>query len=215
MSATPIPQSANDVITTTRGYLDGLNMWLIILAILACMFFVLFAYIIIDKYRTPKQSNNMTKAHRRHIPLILLAGLDHFADLYPLNDFIPEVLQSFPFGKGAKKRTYRFVLPQKKNVMDDTLPVEQGKNEYLTKRYIQTLNDLNTQSITLRGVNSPIFAGVKNRSLAASFGFLGALSWTKDIESLVKKPAVIEALCSSTNMDIRQIGETLKRMRLS
>jgi hypothetical protein len=55
-------------------------------------------------------------------------------------------------------------------------------------------------------------AGVKNRSIAASFPFLSALNWTKDIEELIKKPAVIEALKTCKDIDLRNLGEVLQRM---
>jgi hypothetical protein len=94
------------------------------------------------------------------------------------------------------------------------IDVAEGKDERLTKKYIQAMNDLNTMQITLRGVNAPIFAGTKNRTIAASFPFLSALNWTKDIEMLTKDPELLSALCASKDSRIRNIGEVLTRMSI-
>jgi hypothetical protein len=209
MSATITPEPQY---LMSQSQLDGMQMWIYIGVMFAICFFVLLLYFLQDKFRTPKQSNNLTTAHRKHIPLFLMAGLDHYADLIPLKELIPQVLESFPFGKGPKKRTYRFTLPQKVNIDELNIDVAEGKNERVTKQYIQALNDLNTMQITLRGVNAPIFAGTKNRTIAASFPFLSALNWTKDIELLVKDQALIEAFCNHKDSRIRNVGEVLSRM---
>jgi uncharacterized membrane protein YuzA (DUF378 family) len=177
-------------------------------------FFVLLVYFLQDKYRTPKQSGNLTKSHRKRIPLILLAGLDHFADLVPLKEFIPQVLESDAFGKKKMKRTRRFTLPQKVNVDEVDIQVAEDKSERLTKQYIQGLNDLNNLQITLRGVNTPIFVGTKNRTIAASLPFLSALNWTKDIEQLSKDAGLIEAFKTAKDARVRNVGEILSRMAI-
>jgi hypothetical protein len=197
-----------------KSQLDSMTMYIYIGIAGIIAFFILFIYVIQDRYRTPKQSNNMTTAHRKRVPLILLAGLDHFADLVPLKEFIPQVLESNPFGKGKLKRTRRFTLPQQVNVEEMSIQVAPDKNELLTKRYIQSLNDLNTMKITLRGVNSPVFVGTKNRTIAASFPFLSALNWSRDIEQLVKSPEVIEALKVAKDERLRNIGGILERVSL-
>ena len=198
-----------------KAQLDGMTLWIYIGIAGIIAFFVVLLYVIVEKYRTPKQSKSLTAAHRRHVPLILLAGLDHFADLFPLKEFIPQVLETNPFGKGAKKRTYRFALPQKLNVDEvNNMQIASDKNERLTKQYMQALNDLNNLKITLRGINSPIFVGTKNRTIAASFPFLSALTWTKDIEGLSKDPALITALRNHSNNRIRNVGDILYRMSI-
>ena len=212
VNATAPPVVSNPLVTVSRSYLDGLNMWLLILVAFTIAFFVLLIYFLQDKYRTPKPSNNLTKAHRKHIPLILLEGLDHIADLYPLRDFIPEVLQTDAFGKAPKKRSYRFILPVKTNLEDVNISVAHGKDPVLTLKVIKALNDLNTQKVTLRGTSIPVLVGVKNRSIAASMPFLGALSWLKDLENISTQMATIQAMQHSTNQQIKAIGDMLARM---
>jgi hypothetical protein len=196
----------------SQAQLDSMTMYIYIGIAGIIAFFGLMVYVLQDKMRTPKQAGSLTAAHRRHVPLILLAGLDHFADLYPIKEFIPEVLQTNPFGKGVKKHWYRFILPQKVNVTELNLQVDSDRNEHKTVQYIQAMNDLNNSKVTLRGVNSPIFVGTKNRSIAASFPFLSALSWTRDIESLSKNPEVVRALQGHHDLRVRNIGEILSRL---
>jgi hypothetical protein len=194
-------------VVVDSSFIDGL-LWAIIGMIIALVVVVIFWAI--TKYRTPKPSNNLTKAAHRHLPLILLMGLDHFADLYPLKDFIPEVLESFRFGKGAKRRVFRFVLPQKVDLED--IQVQEGKDEELTRKTIRALNDLNTEKVYIRGVNSPIFVGVKNRAVAASMPFLGALNWVKDLEQISASQETIDAMKKSQNPKVRDLGSLLARM---
>jgi hypothetical protein len=198
-----------------KAQLDGMTMWIYIGVAGIIAFFVVLLYLIVDKYRTPKQSKVLTTAHHRHEPLILLAGLDHFADLFNLKEFIAQVLETKLFGKGAKKRSYRFGLPQKVNVDEvNGILVASDKSERLTKQYMQALNDLNNMKITLRGINSPVFVGTKNRTIAASFPFLSALTWTKDIEALTKEPALIEAFRGHKDSRVRNVGDILYRMSI-
>ena len=198
----------------SQAQLDSMTAYIYIGIAGIIAFFALMVYVIQDKYRTPKQVGNLTSAHRKHIPLILLAGLDHFADMYPIKEFIPEVLQSSSFGKGVKKRSYRFILPQKVNVNEMNLSVAPDKDERKTIQYIQAMNDLNNSRINLRGVNSPIFVGTKNRSIAASFPFLSALSWTRDIEQLSKSPEVVSALKNHRDVRVQNVGNILGRLTI-
>jgi hypothetical protein len=208
MSVQPTPVQ----FLVSQAQLDSMTMYIYIGVAGIIAFFALFVYVVQDRYRTPKQAGNLTSAHRKHIPLILLAGLDHFADMYPIKEFIPEVLQSAPFGKGVKKRSYRFILPQKVNVSEMNLSVAPDQDERKTIQYIQAMNDLNNSRINLRGVNSPIFVGTKNRSIAASFPFLSALSWTRDLEQLSKSPEVVSALKNHKDVRVQNIGNVLGRL---
>ena len=210
VTASPPPVSTNQLVTTTAANLNSLIIWVIIGVIGLVMFMILMIYVVQDKLRTPKPSKNITKAHRKHIPLILLSGLDYIADLYPLRDFIPEVLESFPFGKGAKKRTYRYVLPQEASL--DDIRVAEGKSAEFTAKVIKSLNDLNTSQVHLRGTNSPVFVGVKNRAIAASMPFLGALNWVKDLEMIAAQTDTIEAMKKSKLSQVRDLGGLLSRM---
>ena len=209
MSVQPTPVQ----FLVSQSQLDSMTMYIYIGVAGMIAFFALLVYFIQDKVRTPKQASNLIAAHRKHIPLILLAGLDHFADMYPIKEFIPEVLQSNPFGKGVKKRSYRFILPQKVNVNEmNDLAIAPDHDERKTIQYIQAMNDLNNSRINLRGVNSPIFVGTKNRSIAASFPFLSALSWTRDIEQLSKSPEVVAALKNHRDVRVQNIGNILSRL---
>lgn len=210
MSVQPTPVQ----FLVSQAQLDSMTMYIYIGVGGLIAFFALLVYFLQDKLRTPKQASNLTSAHRRHLPLMLIAGLEGFADLFPLNEFIPQVLESNSFGKGARKRTRRFILPQKVNVDEMNLQVAEGANELKTKQYIQSLNDLNNARITLRGVNSPMFVGTKNRTIAASFPFLSALSWTKDIEQLSRTPEVVTALRQHKDVRVRNIGDILSRLTL-
>jgi hypothetical protein len=214
MSENPLSTPAQFLVS--QAQLDSMTMYIYIGVGGLIAFFALLVYFIQDKVRTPKQAANLTAAHRKRIVTILLAGLDHFADLMPLKEFIPQVLETFPFGKGAQKRTRRFVLPQKVNMMETELsePISAGKSEMATRRWMQSLNDLNNIRVTLRGMNNPMFVGVKNRSIAMSFPFASALSWTKDIEMLTKDPSVVEAMRGHQNPKIQNIGEILTRMMI-
>lgn len=119
-------------------------------------------------------------------------------------------MQSGPFGKGVKKRWYRFALPQQVNVGD--VQVQDGKDEVLTVKVIKALNDLNTEKVFLRGVNAPILVGVKNRAIAASLPFLGALNWIKDLEQIASSTETIEAMQKSKSAKVRDLGDLLGRM---
>lgn len=198
----------------SQSQLDSMTMWIYIGIGGIVAFFVLLVFLLQDKFRTPKQAKNMTKAHHKHIPLFILAGLDQYADIIPVKEFIAQVLESFPFGKGAQKRTRRFALPLKVNAMESEIQVAPLKDPLVTKQYIQALNDLNTMRVTFRGMDTPVLVGTKNRSIAASLPFLSALSWTRDIEALVKHPEVIDALKNAGDSRIKSIGELLGRMSL-
>lgn len=197
-----------------KSQLDSMQMWIILGAVFAVCFFVLLIYFLQDKYRTPKQANNLTNAHRKHIPMILLEGLDGFCDLIPLHEFIAQVLESKPFGKGKKKRTFRFALPQKVNVDELPIDVNAEKNERLTKQVMKGLNDQNNMKINLRGVDAPFFVGSKNRAIAARFPFLTSLSLLNTLERLCKEPAAITALKISPNAKLREIGAVLETLSL-
>jgi hypothetical protein len=212
MSVTPIPIATPIQFIVDKSQLDMMTMYIYIGIAGIIAFFILLIYVIQDKYRTPKQASNMTMAHRKHIPMILLAGLDHFADFLPIKEFIPQVLETNTFGKGAKKRSYRFGLPQKVNVAEHDIPVVSGKSEHATKQWIQGLNDLNNLRLTLRGVDAPLFVGTKNRTIAASIPFLSGLTLTKDVESLTKDGALIQALKDAKDERLRNVGDILGRL---
>lgn len=202
------------IVGVDSGYVDFLTMMTLIGTAGLIAFFVLLIIFIIQKVRTPKQANNITNAHHKHTPMILLLGLDHFTDFLPIREFISQVLESKPFGKGAKKRTYRFGLPQKMNVDEAEISVAPDKDERLTKYWIQSLNDLNTMRVTLRGVDAPVFIGTKNRTIAASFPFASALTWTKNIEMLVKDPGLFISFKNAADVRIRNVGMILEQMSL-
>jgi|WetSurMetagenome_2_1015567.scaffolds.fasta_scaffold80122_2 hypothetical protein len=202
------------IVGVESGYVDFLTLMTIIGTGGLIAFFVLLIVFIVQKVRTPKQANNITSAHHKHVPSILLLGLDHFIDFIPIKEFISQVLESKPFGKGAKKRTYRFGLPQKVNIDEANISVTPDKDEHLTKYWIQALNDLNTTRVTLRGVDSPIFIGTKNRTIAASFPFASALTWTKNIEQLIKDPSLFVAFKGARDSRIRNVGNILEQMAL-
>ena len=202
------------IVGIDSGYVDFLTMMTLIGVSGLIAFFVLLVIFIIQKVRTPKQATNITNAHHKHTPMILLLGLDHFTDFIPIKEFISQVLESRPFGKGAKKRTYRFGLPQKVNVDEADLQVAPDKDEHMTKYWIQALNDLNTMRVTLRGVDSPVFVGTKNRTIAASFPFASALSWTKQIEELVKDPSLFASFKAAKDTRVQKVGRILEQMAL-
>ena len=165
----------------------------------------------ITKFRTPKEASSATRAAHKRLPLILLAGLDHFADLFPLREYIPEgVLETFPFGKKPNKRVYRYALPQQAPV--NNIQVDQSKDEETTIRVIKALNDMNTDKVFLRGAKVPLLVGVKNRAIAASLPFLGALNWIKDLEQIAASSKVIQLMSKSKDPKIRDLGQLLDRM---
>jgi len=206
------------VVTVDSSTIDAMIMqWVYIAIGLVIVLIAVIFLVVWDRHRTPKPCGEMKKAHLLKVPLILLAGLDHFADLLPLRDFIPEVLETFPKGAGGlfdkkPKRTMRFALSQKVEIGD--IEVEAGKDPVLTRKYIQALNDLATQKTFLRGVHTPILAGVKNRAIAASFPFLGAVNWTKDLEAICRNNNVLEALKLHKDSRVRELADVVSKMAI-
>lgn len=200
-------------VTVDSSVIDAMIMqWVYVCVGLVVFMIVGVVYFLWDRHRTPKPSKDLKSAHIQKKPMILLAGLDHIADLLLLNRFIPEVLEHIvPSSLLNKKpkRVMRFALPQKTKIGE--VEVAEGKDSILTQKVIQWLNEMATQKTYLRGVNMPIFVGVQNRAIAASFPLGGALNFLKDQEIILRNYKVVDAMEQSKDSSIRELAAVMKR----
>jgi hypothetical protein len=184
--------------------IDSLIIGIGTLAIVLIVFFGIYAY---NSYVNPKEAKEIKKAKQRKLPLILTASLSHFADLFAVTELIPEgVMETFPFGKGIKKRSLRFQLPRKYTV--DSLEVADNKDADITRELLQKVLDLNSEKVILRDARSPLFIAVRDKSVAAGIKGIGALGFLNKLEKLSKIKEKIAVL--KTTEGFTEIGKLLE-----
>jgi hypothetical protein len=190
------------LVTVDPAILNQTIMVALIGIIGTIMFFVLLIYVGWTRHRTPKESNDIKKCSNKGLLGLLIVGLDHFADIMAMKDFIPEgVKETEPIGKGAKKISLRYSLPKAERAPED-LTVEEGKSSEVTSKVLQTLFDLNTEKVFLRKAKIPILVGVKNSVAAVSLKFLGVQTFLSKLERIQKNGTLypqIDALKKSKN----------------
>ncbi len=181
------------VVTIDSSALDSMTIWVIAGMIAMVVLICLIIYVIVDKVRTPKEANAITKTTRRKGQLILAAGLGQYGELLYTDDVIPEgTLISDKIGRGNSKTDLLFQLPQK--VTLGTVPVSNGKDEYKTKLAAQGLINLNAQKMILKHCGRPIFAAVKDKAIGIGFYGLGGLTFLERMEKLANLRTQINAL---------------------
>ena len=173
------------MVTVDSSVLDQTTMLALIGVGAIITVLLLVIYLGYSKYRTPKEASQIKRASNRGQMALLLVGLDHFADIMPMNDLISEgIKESDPIGKGSKKTWFRFKLPRAESVGE--VEVEAGKNKEVTSKVLQTLYDLNTEKVFLRKAKIPLLVGVKNSVAAVSLKFLGVQTFLGKLEALQK-----------------------------
>ena len=191
-------------VAVESAMIDSLIIGVGALVIILIIFFGIYAY---NSYVNPKEAKEIKKAKQRKLPLILTAGLSHFADLFTVTEFIPEgVMETAPFGKGVKRKNLRFQLPRKYTI--DSLEVAEGKDEEKTRALLQKILDLNSDKVILRDARSPIFIAVRDKSVAAGIKGIGALGFLNKLEKLSKIKEKIDVL--KTTEGFTDIGKLLE-----
>jgi hypothetical protein len=136
----------------------------------------------IKSFRTPKESKEIYDAKIHGWPLLLMAGLSHFADIFHAKDFIPEGVLEKIKGRGSKKTLLRFQLP--KNQKIEEIDVASNKNAIHTREAFQNLQNMATSKLYLRHARVPIFGAVEDKAVAVGLKGLGALSFYDKLEKL-------------------------------
>jgi hypothetical protein len=181
------------LISVEQSVLDSLSVWAIAGLIAMIILICLSIYVVVDKYRTPKESNTVTKTTRKKGQLVLAAGLGHYGELLYATDVIPEgVLFSEKIGRGNSKTELLFQVPQKVNL--GQIEASEGKNPDKTKMAAQGLINLNAQKLILKHCGRPIFAAVKDKAIAIGFYGLGALTFLERMERLTNLQSQITLL---------------------
>lgn len=198
----------NEIVAVTRGYLDSMNLTLVALTVLACLFFVVLGLFLYMRYRTPREAWAIKECSNRGEMGILVAGLDKYADIYPVKDLTPEgVKETKPIGKGAKKMCLRFSVPKARLVNEDEVHVEDGKDKVATMKVIQALYDLNTQPVFLRKAKVPFMIAVRNSVAAVSLKFLGVQAFLEKLEKLQKDGVLYKQIAAlKASEKFRELG---------
>lgn len=152
--------------------------------------------IAIKSFRTPKESKEIYHAKVHGLPLLLMVGLSHFADIFHAKDFIPEGVLEKIKGKASKKTLLRFQLP--KNQKIEELDVDSNKNAIRTREAFENLRNLATSKVYLRNARIPIFAAVEDKAVAVGLKGLGALSFYDKLERLTTFKEKIQLLKTGT-----------------
>jgi hypothetical protein len=174
----------------------SISFWAFSAALLA--FFVMFAYHIIDQWRTPMFSKRETAAHRGKKPALLLVGDEGFADLesgqYTGNEGWSETKE-----RGKPPVNFIGLFPRSSQI-SDKVEVAPGKDLDATRRLAEYINFLNTRKIFMRGTNNPIWVAVKAKGIIWNIKAIAAIQlteelqkkWDEEIKALSGKPFPID-----------------------
>lgn len=174
------------LVTIDSSILDQTTMLALVGMAAIFVVIVLLIYVFYNRYRTPKEAADVKRASNRGQMLLLLAGVDKYADTLPMHDLIPEgVKESEPQGKGAKKVSLRYTLPKAATVPSD-IEVAAGKDKAKTVKVLQAVLNANTDTVFLRKAKIPVLVGVKNSVAAVSFKFLGLQAFLSKLERIQK-----------------------------
>jgi hypothetical protein len=146
----------------------------------------------ISSFRTPKESKEIKHAKIHGLPLLLMVGLSHFADIFHAKDFIPEGVLEKIKGKGSKKTLLRFQLP--KNQKIEEIEVASNKSTIHTREAFNNLVNMATSKLYLRHARVPIFGAVEDKAVAVGLKGLGALSFYDKLERLANLKDKIKLL---------------------
>lgn len=178
-------------------FIDGLIIGVGALVIMLVVFFGVWAY---QNHVTPKEARETKKAKQKKWPLILTVGLSHFADLFAVSEIIAgRIMETTPIGKGLKKYSLRFQLPQKNKV--DGLEVADGKDEDLTREVLQCVLNLNAEKVMLRDTRSPLFIAVQDKTIAAGIKGIGALTFINKLEKLCSVKEQVNKLAETSGFE--------------
>lgn len=187
-----------------------IDLLIIFIGALFIVLILVLAGVGFESHRTPKEAKETKRSKVKKLPLILAAGLSHFADLFSMQEFMPEgVLETKPIGRKGEKHSLRFVTPRK--IKAELLEVAEGKDAELTTALLQRFYDLNTEKVFLRHTGVPIMVAVRDKTIAAGIKGLGALSFIAKLEKLEKLDKQIAALENTDNF--KDLGGLLKEFR--
>lgn len=190
------------LVTVDSNVLDQTTMLALVGVAAIVLLIILLIYLFYNRYRTPKEALDIKTCSNKGKMAIVVAGLDAYTDIMPVDDFIPEgVKETRPIGKGAKKMSLRFAVPKAETAPED-LEVAEGKSKEITQKVIQALYDLNTEKVFLRKAKIPMLFATKNSVAAVSLKFLGVLTFLKKLERIQQNGVLykqIEALKQSKN----------------
>jgi hypothetical protein len=179
-----------------------------------CIVFIAFTlhlviHLYLKYFRTTKEAKTTNDASHKGLPLMIIAGLDHFADFMKLREYIPEGVLEItpPIGKGPNSSRYRYILPQKRPVAN--LDVNEAKNEAKTRQVLDTLNSFNNEKVFLRGAKVPLICAVKNRALAVGFKFLGAMSFIEKMEHLDSDALRAQVKALKATNTFKELGQII------
>jgi hypothetical protein len=174
------------LVTIDSSVLDSTTLLALVGIAFVIAFIVLLIYFLYNRFRTPKEALDIKKASNRGQMAMMVVGLDQFADIMPVKDFIPEgIKETEPIGKGAKKISLRFNVPRAERVPGD-LEVADGKSREATAKVLESLYKLNTEKTFLRKAKIPFLAAVRNSVAAVSLKFLGVQVFLGKLERIQK-----------------------------
>lgn len=181
-------------VTVDSSVLDQTTMLALIGVGAIIVLIILLIYVFYNRYRTPKESMDIKKASNRGQMALMVVGLDQFADIMPVKDFVPEgIKETEPIGRGAKKLSLRFSIPRAEKAPEN-MDVADGKSSEVTAQVLQVLYNLNTEKSFLRKAKIPILAAVKNSAAAVSLKFLGVQSFLAKLERIQKSGELYEQI---------------------
>jgi hypothetical protein len=186
-----------------------IDMLIIIAGVFAIGLIVVVGLWAYSEHRIPREGKTLRKAKARKLPVILIAGLSHFADLFHVNEFIAKVMETDRIGRGRYKTRLRFQLPDKARV--DSLDVEEGMDEEKTKELLNLILKHNSEQVFLRDTRTPITIAVRDLPIAAGIKGIGALTFIKKLWRVKQLEDKIKALKKSEKF--KDLGDLLDEFR--
>lgn len=155
----------------------------------------------ISNFRTPKESKEIKHAKIHGLPLLIMVGLSHFADICNAKDFIPEGVLEKIKGKGSKRTLLRFLLP--KNQKMEEIDVASNKSAIYTREAFNNLVSMATSKVYLRHAHVPIFGAIEDKAVAVGLKGLGCLSFYDKLERLANLKDKIKLL-KTTSTEVEE-----------
>jgi hypothetical protein len=156
-----------------------ISFWAFSIAVIAAL--VIFAYHMIDQYRTPIFSKRARDAHRQRSPMLLLARDDGFVELeggkYVGNEGWVETAE-----RGKPKTNYIGLFPRSSKI-SDTIAVAPGKDLDATRKLAKYINWLNTRKLFARGSSNPLWVAVSAKGIVMNIQAVAAIQLTEQLQT--------------------------------
>jgi hypothetical protein len=176
--AQPIDQSGYVNVNLDVGTWQWLQASFWVAAVLVIAVLVLLVYIIVYRYRTPKEASDIRSGSHKKTAGVILVGDDGYADYEPFAYTGAEGWGETK-SRGKPKQHYTGFLPRPGLASAETIDADKQEN---TEKLANFINTLNTRKLFWRGAKTSLWVAVKPKAILANIWAIAGIQIAEEFE---------------------------------